>query len=69
MGKTAKYAKYGRPCQICIFGRAKYGQEGCPWKDLAKYRSDALVLGEYDPPVKKYDKIKFLADITIVITM
>ena len=28
----------------CIFGRAQYGQVGCPWKDLAKCSSDALVL-------------------------
>ena len=39
--------------QKCIFGifwhvfeRAKYGQVGCPWKDLAKCSSDALVLGQ-----------------------
>ena len=29
-----KYAKYGQICQICIFGcifgRAQYGQVGCP---------------------------------------
>ena len=30
----------------CIFGRAQYGQVGCPWKDLAKCSSDALVLGQ-----------------------
>ena len=40
-----KYAKYGQRCQTwylwCIFGRAKYGQVGCPWKDLAKCSSYA----------------------------
>ena len=35
----------------------------------AKCSSDALVLGQLDPPVKSYDKIKFLADFPIVITM
>ena len=25
-----------------IFGRAKYGQVGCPWKDVTKCSSDAL---------------------------
>ena len=30
----------------CIFGRAQYGQVGCPWKDLAKCSSYALVLGQ-----------------------
>ena len=29
-----------------IFGRAKYGRVGYPWKDLAKCSSDALVLGQ-----------------------
>ena len=29
-----------------IFGRAKNGQVGCPWTDLAKCGSDALVLGQ-----------------------
>ena len=29
-----------------IFGRSKYGQVGCPWKDLAKCSSDALFLGQ-----------------------
>ena len=32
--------------QICILGRTKYRQEGCPWKDLAKCSSDMLVLGQ-----------------------
>ena len=50
-------------------GRAKYGQIGCPWKDLAKCCLDALVLGQQDPPVKSYDQIQFLADFPIVITM
>ena len=50
MFSTLKYApKY-----------AKYGQVGRPWKDLAKCSSDALVFGEYDPPVKSYDQISFL---------
>ena len=31
---------------ICIFGRSKYGQVGCLWKDLAKCSSDALFLGQ-----------------------
>ena len=39
-------AKYGQICKICIFGCAKYGQVGCPLKDLAKCSSDALVLGQ-----------------------
>ena len=55
--------------QIGIFGRSKYGQVACPWKDLAKCSSDGLVLGQKDPPVKSYDQIKFLADFPIVITM
>ena len=29
-----------------VFGRAKYGQVGCPWNDLAKCSSDALVFGQ-----------------------
>ena len=51
-----------------IFGRAKYGQVGCPLKDLAKCSSDALALGQKDPPVKSYDQIKILADFPIVRT-
>ena len=50
LGTMPKYVNYGQICQICIFGctfgRAKYGQVGCPWKDLAKCSSDALVLGQ-----------------------
>ena len=38
-----------------VFERAKYGQVGCPWKDIAKCSSDALV--------------KVLADFPLVITM
>ena len=30
----------------CIYKRAQYGQVGCPWQDLAKCSSDALVLGQ-----------------------
>ena len=51
------------------FRRAKYRQVGYPWKDLAKCSSDALTLCQYDPPVKSYEQIKFLADFPIVITM
>ena len=29
-----------------VFERVRYGQVGRPWKDLAKYCSDALVLGQ-----------------------
>ena len=29
-----------------IIGRAKYSQEGCPWKDVVKCSPDALVLGQ-----------------------
>ena len=45
--------KYAYLAYLAIFGifgrviwRAKYGQVGCPWKDLAKCSSDALVLGQ-----------------------
>ena len=44
-----------------VFGRAKYGQVGCPWKNLAKCSSDTLVLGQQDPPVKSKSQISFLA--------
>ena len=50
---------------LTIFGhvieRAKYGQVGCPLKDFAKCSSDALTLCSWDPPVKSYDQIPFLA--------
>ena len=39
-------SKYGQIYKICIFERANYGQVGCPWKDIAKYTSEALVLGQ-----------------------
>ena len=48
----------------CVIERAKYGQMGCPWKDLAKCSSDAVCR-----PVKSYDQISFLADFPIVIIM
>ena len=60
--------------QICIFGcifgriigRSRIGQVGCPWKDLAKCSSDALFLGQWDPPFKSYDQIHFFI---IIISM
>ena len=36
---------------------------------FAKCSSDALALGQYDPPVKSPDEISFLANLPIVITM
>ena len=48
----AKYAKYA---YMGAYLGAKYGQVGCPWKDLTKCSSDGLVLGQLDPPVKSYD--------------
>ena len=35
---------------FCVFGHSKYGQVGCPWKDLAKCSSDLLSKG---PPNQK----------------
>ena len=63
MPNMAKIAKYA------YLGEQKNCQMGCPWKDLAKCSSDALVLGQLGPPVKSYDQIKFLADFPIVITI
>ena len=50
---------------------AKDGQicMGCPLKNLAKCSSDALVFGQWDPPVKSYNQSHFWPDRTIVITM
>ena len=50
-----------------VFERAKYGQVGCPRKDLAKCSSDALTLDQHDPPVKGYDQIKFWYTIPIIV--
>ena len=46
-----------------VFGCAKYSQMGYPWKDIAKYSSDALILCQWDSPVEGYEQISFLADI------
>ena len=41
---------------------------GVPEKILQKCSSDALVLGQKDPPVKSYDQVKFLSDLPFVIS-
>ena len=57
-------AKYGQIRQIQhlahIFGCAKYGRVGYPWKDHAKCSSPLLTLGQQDTPVKSSKFSNFL---------
>ena len=43
-GQSFDFWRRGGSGPISIFGRSKCSQVGCPWKDLAKCSSDALVL-------------------------
>ena len=66
-------AKYPNIWLIWLFGylaaHNKLGQVGYPWKEHEKYSSEALTSGLWEPPVKSYDRNRFVRLFSLVFYM